>query len=514
MVPASRLALLKKLHTNAFEFQRGIERETLRADARGHIAQTPHPKALGSALTHASITTDYSESLLEFITGVHSNTDELLKELSLLHRFTYAQLNGEVLWPSSMPTALPEQENIPIAYYGDSHIGKLKTIYRHGLWHRYGRKMQTIAGVHFNWSVSDEFWRQWAILNGKTGDLTPFISDEYFGLIRGFRRHSWLLLYLFGSSPAADGSFLDHNSEGLIQQGDTLIGEYATSLRMSDLGYSNQAQSELFVCFNSLKSYADTLIGAINQPYPAYEKIGVKVDEHYRQLNANLLQIENEYYSDIRPKRTAYSGEKPIHALRNRGVEYLEVRCLDVNPFDPIGINRAQIDFMDVFLLWCLIQDNSTIDSEECRALQKNNLDVAIGGRRPNATLFYRGSQRKLSEVADEAMNSLMEFAEILDQQIGSKQYQAAVSIQAEKIARPELLPSSQVLNGLSKQRDFREFCLTQAQQFADYFLQPLSNEERQHWQLLAKESLVRQKDIEQASYGAFDDFLAQYLRQ
>ena len=140
---------------------------------------------------------------MEFITGVHSDKGRLLNELDALHRFSFSHLDDEWLWSGSMPSLLPAQEEIPIAQYGNSHIGRLKTIYRHGLWHRYGRKMQTIAGVHYNWSLSEEFWRQWALVNHKTGDLTEFKTNEYFGLIRNFRRHSWLLLYLFGRALAA-----------------------------------------------------------------------------------------------------------------------------------------------------------------------------------------------------------------------------------------------------------------------------------------------------------------------
>jgi glutamate--cysteine ligase len=375
--------------------------------------------------------------------------------------------------------------------------------------------MQTIAGLHYNWSLSDEFWRQWALVNGKSGDLTPFKTDEYFGLIRNFRRHSWLLLYLFGASPAADASFLDHPSDSLeTMNSNTLYGPYATSLRMSDLGYSNQAQAELFVCFNSLETYAKTLSEAIEQPYPAYEALGLKNNGEYQQLNTSILQIENEYYSDIRPKRVAYSGEKPLHALRYRGVEYIEVRCLDVNPYLPLGIDETQINFVDLFLLWCLVQDSPAISPEECDQLQKNSQRVAIAGRDPDLTITYQGDEHALPELATTLTQSICQFAKLIDEKNGTACYQAACIAQQEKINNPDRLLSQQVLESVKQHESYRAFSLTQSQQFAKHFAQPLDAEKQTYWQACAMDSLQRQHDIEAADQGDFDDFLTEYLRQ
>jgi len=513
----SRLELLKELHGEAFTFQRGIERETLRVSKTGELSQKPHPKGLGSALTHTAITTDYSESLLEFITGVHTDKTALLNELDELHRFSYSQMDEEYFWSGSMPSPLPEQEQIPIAQYGNSHIGRLKTIYRHGLWHRYGRKMQTIAGLHYNWSLTDDFWRQWALANGKTGDLTPFKTEEYFGLIRSFRRHSWLLLYLFGASPAADKSFLDQPTDSLSSYGDhTLYGPYATSLRMSDLGYSNQAQAELFVCFNSLESYAKTLSNAIEQPYPAYEALGLKINgsDAYKQLNTSVLQIENEYYSDIRPKRVAFSGEKPLHALRYRGVEYIEVRCLDINPFLPLGIDEPQIDFVDLFLLWCLVQDSDSITNDECEQLQINSQLVALNGRDPDLILKYRREDQKLPLLADQLIESICQFAVILDEKNGTQCYRETCRLQKAKIKDSRLTPSSKVMESINSETSYKEFSLSQSTQLTHSFAKDLPVERIDYWLAQSNESWQRQEDIEASDQGPFDEFLTEYLRQ
>ncbi len=515
MAAISRLQQFKELHDNAFVFQRGIERETLRVTPNGKISQASHPEGLGSALTHSAITTDYSEALLEFITGVHTERKALLQELDELHRFSFSQLDNELFWVGSMPCVLPEQEQIPIAQYGDSHIGRLKTIYRHGLWHRYGRKMQTIAGLHYNWSLTPEFWRQWALVNGKSGDLTPFMTDEYFGLIRNFRRHSWLLLYLFGSSPAADASFLDEPVKDLESfDSHTLFAPYATSLRMSDVGYSNRAQSELFVCFNSLESYGQTLAEAIEMPYPDYEKIGLKNGDQYNQLNTSILQIENEYYSDIRPKRVVFSGEKALHALRTRGVEYIEVRCLDVNPYMPMGIDITQINFVDLFLLWCLVQDSPQISSDECAQLQENSQQVAFAGRDPSLSIVHKGEQRNVLELAGEMMDSITQFAQIIDSRRHTNCYTDTCAAQREKISDVSKTPSAKVLADIKKAGSYRSFILDQAQHHKTQFLNPLTDSQMSRWQDKATDSRRRQVDIEMSDQGPFDDFLEEYLRQ
>lgn len=512
----SRLEQFKQLQQNAFVFQRGIERETLRVNRDGHISQTPHPSGLGSALTHKAITTDYSEALLEFITSVKTDKKALLQELDELHRFSFSKLDNELFWAGSMPSVLPEQEQIPIAQYGSSHIGRLKTIYRHGLWHRYGRKMQTIAGLHYNWSLTEEFWQQWAMVNGKLGDLTPFKTEEYFGLIRNFRRHSWLLLYLFGASPAADASFLDQSSDELEMLGEeTLYNRYATSLRMSDLGYSNQAQAELFVCFNSLETYAKTLSEAIQEPYPAYQELGLKNDQgEYQQLNTSILQIENEYYSDIRPKRVAYSGEKPLHALRYRGVEYIEVRCLDVNPFMPLGIDETQINFVDLFLLWCLVQDSPMISPQECEQLQRNSERVAIAGRDPELTLTLNGIEQPVPQLAETLIESICQFARFIDEKNGTECYQQACRSQLLKLNDHSLLPSAQVQQAIEEHGSFRAFSLAQSQRFAQEFAEPMMPGRAQAWQDETDQSVWRQQNIENSDQGPFDEFLTDYLRQ
>lgn len=512
----TRLGQLADLNPAWLNFNRGIERETLRATASGDIARTPHPAGLGSALTHPSITTDYSEALLEFITGIHDAPETALAELGQLHRYTQTQLGDEQLWPASMPTRLPAETEIPIAQYGSSPIGRLKTIYRHGLWHRYGRIMQTIAGVHYNWSLPTDFWADWAQRSGWNGNLQAFVNREYFGLIRGFRRHSWLLLYLFGASPAADRSFLPEGDHGLDALGDdTLVGPYATSLRMSDLGYSNNAQSSLYVCFNSLETYAETLSEAIHTPYPPYEAIGTKVDGDYRQLSTAILQIENEYYSDLRPKRVARSGEKPIHALNERGVEYIEVRCLDVDPFAPYGIDAERMRFVDLFLFWCLVQDNPLIPRDDCFRLRENNQRVAAAGRDPALQLSIRGESVSLRDQGQRVLDSIATLASELDSLVPGAGYSQAVEAQRAKLIDASQTPSARVLEQVRSSGSFLRATLELAQQHKPALTGQVADEAVfAALRAEAADSLEQQRRMEAENSEDFDSFLSRYLRQ
>ncbi len=352
-------ARLKQLHQAQWKqtiqgIRRGIERETLRVNPNGTLSQTDHPKALGSALTHPLITTDFSESLLEFITPAQSDIATTLAQLEDIHRFAVRQLGSERLGAGSMPCYIEHQDQIRLAQYGTSNVGRMKTVYRQGLKNRYGSMMQAISGVHFNFSIPVEFWQHYQQLLNDTSPLDEFISSQYLSLIRNYKRFVWLIVYLFGASPTLCKSFLEGRQSKYpfaeLGQG-SLYLPYATSLRMSDLGYTNSAQSALAVSYDSLSEYVSGLQRAISTESNEYQSIGIKVNGEYQQLNANILQIENEFYSTIRPKRTIKSGERPTCALSKRGVEYIEVRALDVNPFSPVGIDADQMRFLDVFLL-------------------------------------------------------------------------------------------------------------------------------------------------------------------
>lgn len=499
--------------------QRGIEKEGLRCEPDGHLSQTPHPQALGSALTHPSITTDYSESLLEFITPVFDNAKDTLQFMHNLHQYSYQNMGDELIWPASMPCIINGEESIPIAQYGYSNIGQLKHAYRHGLWHRYGRTMQAIAGIHYNFSMPEALWplmyKEEHHAEANADQLKDFISAKYFGLIRNFRRNSWLLSYLFGASPAVCSSFLDGEKHALETfKKHTYYLPYATSLRMSDLGYQNNAQAELIVCYNSLENYVETLSEAITQPVAAYEAIGMQEEGgQYKQLNTSLLQIENEYYSDIRPKRIGNGDEKPLQALANHGVEYIEVRCTDINPFLTLGMDETHIHFLDVFLTHCLLSESPKINDKGYREIKANQHAAVMQGRDPELTLSKNGESIGLRQWGHDLLAELAILASSMDDAVGNQQYSNALAQQQAKLDDDSLTPSAQYLAQMkADDLEFAQLTLKLAQQRAAEFKQPLDEVLNKEMQLQAQQSLMQQAEIEAGDQIDFPSFLKQYL--
>ncbi|MFJ1471306.1 MULTISPECIES: glutamate--cysteine ligase [Massilia] len=497
---------------------RGIERETLRVDGQGHLARTAHPVKLGSALTHPQITTDYAEALLEFITPAEHDIGLALHRLDAIHRYAYSKLDGELLWSQSMPCELPAEEDIEIAWYGKSNLGMLKHVYRRGLALRYGKAMQCIAGIHYNYSLPEELWQLLAEHEGITEErrnaLRDFQSESYIATIRNFRRYSWLLMYLFGASPTLSTGFLrgrEHNLETLSD--DTLFLPYATSLRMSDLGYQNDAQSGLRPHENSLESYVTSLMDAVKRPYPPYAEIGTKKDGEWVQLSTNILQIENEYYSTIRPKRVIRTGERPVQALCARGVQYIEVRCLDVDPFEPVGIALETGRFLDAFLLFCALEESPLINAMEGQVHARNFARTVKEGRRPGLTLTRNDHEVLLKDWAEELLERIRPVAELLDHEHNYKgAHMDALNAQKAKVADPDKTPSARVLQEVRTLGSFAQFGLRQSELHAEAFrTEPLMPAETALFDEMARVSLAEQAQVEATDTGSFDDFVAAY---
>ena len=498
---------------------RGIEKESLRVESSGNLAQTPHPKTLGSALTHPLITTDFSEALLEFITAPSSSMDSVLKELEEIHRVTYQEIGDELLWVSSMPCQLSDNDSIPLGQYGSSNIGTMKNVYRQGLGNRYGRLMQTIAGIHYNFSVPDSLWEDLRDAAGNQQSLQDFKSDGYFSLIRNFRRYSWLLLYLLGAAPAVCRSFVRNQEHRLTPVGSdshSLHQPYATSLRMGDLGYQSDAQSSLTVCYNDLSQYTKTLQEALEKPYPDYEEIGFKDSEgNHKQLNTHLLQIENEFYSSIRPKRTAASGETPLHALTDRGVEYIEVRCVDLNPLLPCGIDMQTMCFLDTFLLFCLLKDSPKTDNVEYALIPQNIDRTVYQGRDPEIKLLVGDSEILLREWGQLLFDEMRPVADLLDSAHQTNAYSQAFNVMMLKLTDDGATPAAMLLEEMRANGEtYYAMAMRKATEHRDYFqAKPPSAETTAKYRQLAEESLRRQTEIEASDTLSFDDFLAGYYR-
>ena len=479
--------------------RRGIEKESLRVAPSGLLAATPHPAALGSALTHPQITTDFSESQVELVTGAHAGVQASLDELTQIHQFTYRAIGDDMLWVASMPCRLPADDSIPIGRYGSSNVGTAKSVYRTGLGHRYGRRMQTISGIHYNWSMP-----------GVT-------SDQYFGLIRNFRRHSFLLLTLFGASPAVCSCFVEGHPHNLQTLRDgTLYLPHATTLRMGRLGYQSDAQSTLAVSYNSLESYGASLQQALTQPYAAYAEFGIRdASGGYRQLADSLLQIENEFYGTIRPKRVIFPGERPLHALRERGVEYVEVRCMDLDPFVPVGIAAPTMRFIDVFLLHCLLADSPPDTPAEIAALARNQDRVAMRGREPGLQLERDGRNATLADWGAEVLAGCQPIAAALDAAHATSAYGDALRAAVTALAHPDTLPSAHVLAAMRSDFDgsYGAFVVAQSAQTKAALLGlPFTAELQAGFERSVRASVDAQAALEAADSMPFEAYRQAYL--
>ena len=482
--------------------RRGVEKESLRALPGGGLALTPHPAALGSPLTHPHITTDFSESQVELVTGAHKDPQAVLAELTALHQFTYRSLQAlgdEMLWVSSMPCGLPTDETIPLGRYGSSNVGRAKSVYRMGLGHRYGRRMQTISGIHYNWSLPD------------------VTSEQYFGLIRNFRRHAFLLLYLFGASPALCSTFVAGRDHQLQPLGDgSMYMPHGTSLRMGRLGYQSDAQSTLAVSYNSLDGYGASLQDALTRPYPAYETVGIRnPGGDYNQLATSLLQIENEFYGTIRPKRVIFSGERPLHALRERGVEYVEVRLLDLDPFVPVGITAQTMRFIDVFLLHCLLADSPPDTPQEITELAHNQHRTAASGREAGLRLERAGREIPLVDWGAELLAAFAPIAAALDAAHNTTDYSDAVRSAHSGLEDPSTLPSARVLAAMAADHEnsFVRFVREQSLQTQKSLLAlPFTDAQQAYFADLTQKSIADQKAIEAADTMPFELYREQYV--
>ena len=499
---------------------KGIEKESLRISSQGLISQTSHPHALGSALSHPHITTDYSEALLEFITPPFAEITQTLDFMHNVHQYVYDHLDEEMLLSTSMPCGINGDESIPIAEYGNSNIGQMKHVYRQGLWHRYGRTMQAIAGIHFNYSVPEALWPVLHEQNQSKNKLDDFISETYFGLIRNFQRQGWLILYLFGASPAICKSFFKSRPHLMAEFDEfdqyTLYHPYATSLRMSDIGYKSKNQADLQIDYNSLSGYVNSLSEAIDTPYPDYEKIGIKVDGVYKQLNSNILQIENEFYSTVRPKQIAESCEKPTLALKRRGVQYVEIRSLDLDLFNPIGIDENKARFVEAFLLNCLLQDSPKYTGQEQHINNTNQLNVAHQGRKPGLEINKNGQDISLKTWACDILESMKAVCEILDANDDKKAYTRALQQQVEVVENAELTPSAKILQGMKEQQQpFACLGLNLSEKHKQHFKNnELDSLSTQKFDEMSRTSHIKQKAIEAKDSRSFDDFLAKYFAQ
>lgn len=496
--------------------KRGFEKECLRVNKQGLISTTPHPKALGSSLTHPMITTDFSEALLEFITPPTENLNEPYDILKALHLYTNQNLKDELLWSASMPCTLPKETEIPIAEYGSSNLGRLKHIYRRGLAFRYGRIMQTISGIHYNFSLPDNFWQKYYADSGSMLKKQLFISEQYLSLIRNSLRFGWLLPLLFGASPAVSTSFFaEHQPDLEVSGSDTYVGSFATSLRLSDLGYHNREQMDYKISYNTFPAFLETMRKAVHTSVPQYRQIGVFKDGEYNQLSDCVFQIENEHYALVRPKRVSGREERMMSAILRDGIEYIEVRALDINPFVPIGIEQDMVYLLDAFLIYCLLSDSPLLTDAEDQQIEYNHSQVVKRGRQPKLTLLdEQGKPRALVDWAMELLTSIEAVAVLLDKTYGSTVFTNACQIAKKRVLEPDALPSAQVLKEMKAQGgSYFDFASHWSLKHQQYFRnQQMLPSELKAYNTLVKDSFLAQEALESTDTLSFDKYLRLYL--
>jgi len=445
----------------------GLEKESLRVGENGLISQLDHPSVLGSALCHTAITTDFSESLLEMVTPPCSSSVNALEYLHGIHQFVAPRLPvGEMLWNTSMPCIVKGEDSIRIGEYGEAHSAVMKHSYRRGLGLRYGRMMQAIAGIHYNFSMPDAFWLRWAELHG----------------------------------------------------GGTRYARYGTSLRMGNIGYRYREDSgvDLSVSHASFARYMNDLHGHVTTEHPGYVADGVRDSAgKYQQLNANRLQIENEFYSSIRPKQIPEGEQMPLIAMRERGIRYLELRSVDINPFEPVGLTAEQLAFLEVLMVFTALTDPQPQNVEAVVRAKHNVELVAHRGREPGLALETVRGAVALKEWGTQLVDALEPIAQWFDQQNGTDVYTASVALQRQRFLSSDYTTSADVLDQVHSSGSFFRFAMDQSSRHHHTLSNAAIDDALCNTLMVdAAESMRKQRQLEAETFGSFEEFLVGRFEQ
>lgn len=488
---------------------KGLEKESLRIAPDGTIARTDHPRALGCALTHPWVTTDYAEAMLELVTPACPDIEETLTFLDDLHVLVHRSIGEELLWPASMPCIL-RPGSVRIANYGTSAQGLLRHVYRIGLGHRYGRLMQTISGIHFNYSFPDALWEA-------DGQESRARRDEgLMAVLRNLMRVAWLPCYLYGASPAMCRSYRPGTALAQAPWAeDTRYEPYATTLRLSDIGYQNRSQAPLRICLDSLASYVRTLEDATRTPDPAYEKIGVRRHGRWRQLSTAVLQTENEYYTYARPKPRKTRDERPLRTLSRDGVRYLEIRLLDLDPEAPRGLFAETLRVLELLLWRAYLLPSPPLSDAELFDIHANVRLVAYRGRAPELTLATgQGRRAPLTVLAAQILDDLDVLAEAMDRGHPTTRYAFALGEARRRIADPDETPSARQLHHLEERGlGFASWALERAREHARHFREKTYSDPRRAtiFDEARDRSCAEQARLEHDP-ESLEDYLARYL--
>lgn len=359
----------------------GIERECLRVDKNGYLSMKPHPLELGKKEENKYITTDFSESQIEMITPPLSNVEDTYKFLNTLYDIVAMNIGDEYLWPQSMPCIIPDDDKIPVAKYN----GEVKnTEYREMLLKKYGGKKQLISGIHFNFSFGDDLIEKLYKSSKYEGTIEEFKDDVYLKTARNFLRYRWIIIYLFGGTAAIHHTYSENCKRNLKEfTEDSFSGEGAISYRNSDCGYKNKVK--IFPDYSSVERYVNSVKGFIDN---------------------KVISCHKELYSAVRIK--PYDTANFFDSLLSRGIQYLEFRCIDINPFEKCGISYDDLKFLQIFMVYLLVKEESKYDNWQDDALKNENI-ISVNGQN-DVYLMRDGIKIKKKLYAEEIIREIIKL--------------------------------------------------------------------------------------------------------
>jgi glutamate--cysteine ligase len=345
----------------------GVERESLRVNDKGELSENEHPSVFGDKADNSYITTDFAESQIEVITPPFKSVEETYNFTNALYDIVAMEIGEEYLWPQSMPGVVPEDNKIKVAEYGDNEKGREAQLYREKLIEKYGGKRQLICGIHYNFSFNDDFVNKLynsQISNefiknvnhkNEKSDYKEFKNNIYLKITRNYLRYRWLIIYLLGASGVVDKSYGGNcmkSSKLVNAEGFSNVG--ALSYRNSECGYKNKI--ELFPNYNSIDEYTESL---------------------QKFIKDKLIDSHKELYSSIRLKPIDVSNF--MDSLQEDGIQYLEYRSIDINPFEKGGISLEDLYFLQIFNIFLLLQEESDYDKWQEEGVENQNLISKFG---------------------------------------------------------------------------------------------------------------------------------------
>ncbi|WP_343190191.1 glutamate--cysteine ligase [Buchnera aphidicola (Mollitrichosiphum nigrofasciatum)] len=476
--------LLKKIY-------KGIEREFLRIDKYGNLSNNRYPKSIGYALTHKWITTDFAENMLEIITPKIKNNNKIINFLHDIHKYIIKKIKPEFIWPLSIPSEKLNSK-IKLATYGNSKLGKNKKLYRIGLKKRYGLLMNMFTGIHYNFSLPKNLLNAWI----KKYKIIKNNSEGYLKITRNYNRFGWIIPYIFGASPAIPSKLFrkeECNFSNIQEKYDMVFKPWATSLRLGHiLTHKNKITNNINIKFNTIEEYTKKVKYALNTPSKIFQKIGLRdTNNQIQQINTNILQMESELYTQIRLKRNVKNKKSILNNLTKKGIEYLEIRSLDLNPFSPIGISKIQILFLDIFLIWCFIADSPNISTKESKTISKNWKKIIFSGRKPNLLIYniYKNEKIPLKKIIKKIYENLLKISYIFDECFKNNNYTNALRTLESSFLNPDLTFSALIIKLFFKNKSMHNTGLKLAYKYKKQI-------KKKDYQFLNKQKIKHQKTM------------------